>query len=180
VIIRNVLVFPQAYAAIAPRAQEMVDAPRMFVIDIGGYTTDVLRIRAGQPDLQFCRSLETGVISMYNPIIAQAGAKHDMLIDAEHINAVLQNKRTSLPEDVQASIREAVRNHAHDILHQLRELKVDLRANPVIFIGGGALLLKEYLAASPLVTQAAFELDPRANALGYKLLGIRKLTQAVK
>jgi plasmid segregation protein ParM len=26
----------------------------MFVIDIGGYTTDVLLLRNGKPDLQFC------------------------------------------------------------------------------------------------------------------------------
>jgi len=173
VIIRNVFVFPQAFAAIAPRAQDMVDTPRVFVIDIGGYTTDVLLIREGKPDLQFCRSLETGVITMYNPIIAHTGAKHGLLIDEEHINAVLQNKRTGLPIDVQDSIREAVRRHAHDILNQLRELKVDLRANPAIFIGGGAVLLKEYLEASPLVAQAEFELDPRANAIGYRLLASR-------
>lgn len=175
ILIRNVFVFPQAFAAIAPRAQDMVDMPRVFVIDIGGYTTDVLLIRAGKPDLQFCRSLETGVITMYNPIIAQTGAKHDMLIDEEHINAVLQNKRTGLPADVQQSIREAVQRHAHEILNQLRELKVDLRANPAMFIGGGSMLLKEYLEASPLVNQAMFELDPKANAKGYRLLAVRQL-----
>ncbi len=175
ITIRNVFVFPQAFAAVAPRAQEMLDTPRTFVIDIGGYTTDVLLLRGGIPDLQFCRSLETGVITMYNPIIAQTGSKHDMLIDDGHINAVLQNKRTGLPDDVKASIHEAVKAHAHDILYQLRELKVDLRSNPAIFIGGGALLFKKYLEESPLVAHAEFELDPRANAIGYKLLAARQL-----
>ncbi|HBU11344.1 MAG TPA: hypothetical protein DEB31_00995 [Clostridiales bacterium] len=175
VIIRHVFVFPQAFAAIAPRAQDMLDMPRAFIIDIGGYTTDVLLMRSGAPDLQFCRSLETGVITMYNPIIAQTNAKHDMLIDEEHINAVLQNQRTGLPEDVQAFIHEAVRAHAHDILHQLRELKVDLRANHAIFIGGGALLFRKYLGESPLLAQAEFESNPRANAIGYKLLATRQI-----
>ena len=36
----------------------------MFIVDIGGYTTDVLLLRNGKPDLQFCRSLESGVITM--------------------------------------------------------------------------------------------------------------------
>ncbi len=175
IVIRNVLVFPQAFAAIAPRAQEMVDTPRAFIIDIGGYTTDVLLIRGGVPDLQFCRSLEDGVITMYNSIISQTGAKHDLLIDEEHINAVMENKRTTLPESVQAFIREAVKAHANDILYQLRELKVDLRANPAIFIGGGALLLREHLEKSSLVSHAEFELDPKANAIGYRLLAERQL-----
>lgn len=32
--------------------------------DIGGYTTDVLLLKNGKTDLQFCRSLETGIITM--------------------------------------------------------------------------------------------------------------------
>ena len=175
VIIRHVFVFPQAYAAVAPHAQDLVNVPRVFAIDIGAYTIDLLLIRDGRPDLQFCRSLEDGVITMYNPIIAQTGAKHDMLIDEGHINAVLQNRRTGLPSDIQTSIREAVSQHADRILNQLRELKVDLRANPAIFIGGGSLMLRKYLEKSPLVRQATFETDPRANAIGYKLLAARQL-----
>jgi plasmid segregation protein ParM len=175
VIIQHVFVFPQAYAAAAPHAQTLVETPRIFLVDIGGYTSDVLLMRDGSPDLEFCRSLEAGVITMYNPIIAQVNAKHDMLIDDGHINAVLQNKRTSLPEDVQASIRAAVQQHANELVNQLRELRVDLRANPAIFIGGGALLFEEYLKKSPLVRQAEFEKDPKANAIGYKMLAARQL-----
>jgi len=174
-IIRHVFVFPQAFAAVASRAQDMLDMPRAFIVDIGGYTTDVLLMREGVPDLQYCRSLEDGVITMYNPIIGQVNAKHDMLIDDGHINAVLQNKRTSLPDDVQNSIREAVKLHSNEIINQLRELRVDLRANPAVFIGGGALLFRKHLEESPLVMQAEFEEDPKANAIGYKLLGARQL-----
>jgi len=79
-IIRHIFVFPQEFAAVASRAQDMLDMPRAFIVDIGGYTTDVLLIREGVPDLQYCRSLEDGVITMYNPIIGQVNAKHDMLI----------------------------------------------------------------------------------------------------
>lgn len=175
IIIRHVFVFPQAFAAIASRAQDMLDTPRIFVIDIGGYTTDVLLMREGVPDLQYCRSLEDGVITMYNLIAGQVNAKYDMLIDDEHINDVLQHKKTRLPHDIKASIREAVKLHGSEIVNQLRELRVDLRANPAIFIGGGALLFKESLKESPLIMQAEFEEDPKANAIGYKLLGERQL-----
>jgi len=173
--IRRVFVFPQAFAATAMRAQSMVDSPRTFIIDIGGYTTDVLLLRDGIPDLQFCRSLEEGVITMYNPIIGKVSAMHDMRIDDGHINAVLQNKRTSLPMNVQNSIREAVKGHANELVNQLRELRVDLRANPAIFIGGGALLFRPHLEESPLIMQAEFETGVRANAIGYQLLGNRQL-----
>jgi len=173
--IRRVFVFPQAFSAVVLRAQSMVDSPRTFIIDIGGYTTDVLLLKDGVPDLQFCRSIEEGVITMYNPIIGQVNAKHDMRIDDGHINAIMQNKSVGLPFDVQRLIREGVKRHANELINQLRELRVDLRANPAIFIGGGALLFREYLEESPLVRQAAFETDVRANAIGYQLLGNRQL-----
>lgn len=174
-VIRHVFVFPQAYAAVASRAQDMRDMPMAYIVDIGGYTTDVLLMRDGFPDLKICRSLEIGVITMYNPIIGLIGAKHDMLIEDGHINAILQNKRTSLPDDIQVSIHEAVKLHANETVNQLRELRVDLRANPAVFIGGGALLFEKYLKESPLVMRAEFEKNPKANAIGYKLLGERQL-----
>ena len=44
-MIRQVLVYPQAYAAVVPQAQIIQQNPRTFVVDIGGFTTDVLLLR---------------------------------------------------------------------------------------------------------------------------------------
>lgn len=170
VLIQKVFVFPQAYAAVIPNSSMVVKTMRMFVVDIGGYTTDVLLLRNGKPDLQFCRSLETGIITMHNEIIRRVNALHDMLIEDEHITAVLRGQDTILPEDVKHTIRSATESHAKNILNQLRELQVDLRSNPAVFIGGGSLLLRPYLEESPLVAKADFIDSPNANALGYEML----------
>lgn len=69
IMIDKVMVFPQAYAAVVPKSSMVVNMLRVFVVDIGGYTTDVLLLKNGKPDLQFCRSLETGIITMNNEII---------------------------------------------------------------------------------------------------------------
>ena len=142
----------------------------MFIIDIGGYTTDVLMLRRGRPDLQFCRSLESGIITMNNEIVRKVGAYHDMRLEDEHISAVLRGQETILPEDIQATIREEAGKHAKSILDQLRELQVDLRSNPATFIGGGSMLLRPYLESSPLVAKAEFLESPCSNAVGYEML----------
>lgn len=175
IIIRNVCVYPQAYAAVVPHAGKLLNTLMMFIVDIGGYTTDVLLLRNGKPDLQFCRSLEMGVITMNNEIIRKVGALHDMKIEDEHISAVLRGEETLLPEDVKETIQTATETHTRDILHKLRELQVDLRANPAMFIGGGSILFKEYIKASNLVTKADFIEDPKANAAGYQLLATKQL-----
>ena len=175
IIIDHVMVFPQAFAAVVPNSSKIVNTLRVFVIDIGGYTTDVLLLKNGKPDLQFCRSLETGIITMNNEIMRKVSALHDMLIEDEHISAVLTGADTILPDDVKQTICGATKLHADNILNQLRELQVDLRSNPAIFIGGGSILLRPFLEQSPLVAKADFVDNPNANALGYEMLGNQKL-----
>ncbi len=167
IMISHVYVYPQAYAAIAPQKSKLNHHLRVFLVDVGGYTTDVLLLRNGKPDMQFCRSLEMGVITMNNDIIRRVGALHDMRIEDEHISAVLSGKETILPDDVKQTIRDAAGHHAKDILDKLRELQVDLRSNPAVFIGGGSILYRDYLEKSPMVASATFIDSPNANALGY-------------
>ena len=176
VVIRHVLVYPQAYAAVIPQSGQLLKTLRVFVIDIGGFTTDVLLLRNGKPDLQFCRSLESGVITMNNDIIRRVGALHDMQIEDEHISAVLRGKETILPADVKDTIRKSAEQHAKDILDQLRELKVDLRSNPAVFIGGGSVLFRDYLERSPLVASASFVENVNANAIGYQAMAEGQLS----
>lgn len=176
VIINNVMVFPQAYAAVVPHSSLVMNELRVFIVDIGGYTTDVLLLRNGKPDLQFCRSFETGIITMNSEIVRKVGTLYDMRIEDEHISAVLGGKETILPSEVKETITKATGLHAKDILDNLREHQVDLRSNPVIFIGGGSQLLRSFLENSPMVAKAHFIDSPNANAIGYKLLGQKKLS----
>ena len=176
IMIRDVFVYPQAFAAIAPQKCQLKHHLRLFLVDVGGYTTDVLLLRQGKPDMQFCRSLETGVITMNNDIIRRVGALHDMQIEDEHISAVLAGKETILPEEVKDTIRKSAEQHAINILNQLRELKVDLRSNPAVFIGGGSALFRDYLEKSPLVASASFVESVNANAIGYHAMAEAQLS----
>ena len=171
IIIDKVMVFPQAYAAVVPQSSLIINTPRIFIVDIGGYTTDVLLLKNGKLDFQFCRSLESGVITMNNEIIRKVNSYHDMLLEDEHISEVLCGKDIFLPEDVVETIKGATKQHASNILNQLRELQVDLRSNPAIFVGGGSILLRPFLENSPMVMRGSFIESPNANALGYEMLG---------
>jgi len=173
--IRRVFVYPQAYAAVVPQSRMLIKTPRLFVIDIGGYTTDVLLLRYGKPDLLFCRSLEIGVITMNNELIGKVSALHEMLIEDEHISAVVQGRETILPESVIKTIWDSAKHHAEMILYKLRELQVDLRSTPAIFIGGGSILFRKYIEESPMVVKAEFVADRKANAIGYAMLATGQL-----
>ena len=174
-MIRHVFVYPQAYAAVVPQAGRLKEIPRTFIIDIGGYTTDVMLLRNAAPDLQFCRSLEMGVIPMSNDIISRVSAMYDIKIEDDHIADIIQGRPTILPQEVREVVFMKVRSYACDILDKLRELQVDLRANPAIFIGGGSILFRSFVEESPLVAHADFVTDPKANAIGYGMLATAQL-----
>lgn len=172
--IRSVYVFPQAYAAVAQKASELKSYTQTYVIDIGGYTTDVLLLRKNKPDLSICRSLESGIITMNNNIISRINSGFGAKITEEHISDVLLNKKTILSPDIKATIKEEANNHALNILRQLREQGVDLTTTPGIFIGGGSLLLKEAILSSKMVIPTDEGVDfidnVSANAVGYQIL----------
>jgi plasmid segregation protein ParM len=56
---------------------------------------------------------------------------------------------------------------------------VELKANPVIFIGGGAILLKQFIENSPMIAKADFMLDEKANAIGYAMLAAHQLKKSL-
>ena len=72
-------------------------------------------------------------------------------------------------------VKCGAKEHANTILDKLRELQVDLRATPAIFVGGGALLLQDYLSVSDLVAKHEIISDTKANATGYKMLATARL-----
>jgi plasmid segregation protein ParM len=178
--LNSVSVYPQAYAAVANKATELKEYSRTYVIDIGGYTTDVLLLHHGKPDLTYCRSLENGIITMNNNIHARISATYDTSVEEDHIIDVLLDRKHSMSDEVVKSIKELAEEHAASILNQLRELGIDLKSNPAIFVGGGALLFREYLENSEMTSKTEFMPDVAANALGYTIFTTVKLNKLAK
>lgn len=178
-LFEDVYVFPQGFAAVATKASDLKEYSRVYIIDIGGYTTDILLINNGKLDLQYCRSLEDGIITMNNEIMGRISTAFDQKIDEQHVYDVLFGKKTVLSREIQESIRNACSAHAMEILNQCRELGIDLKSNPAFFVGGGSLLLKPFIENSGMVSLTEFLEDISANASGCTILGNAKLTKAL-
>jgi len=84
-----------------------------------------------------------------------------------------------LQADIIVSICNYAKQHADKILDELRENMVELKANLVIFIGGGAILLKPFIEQSPMVVKADYVLDEKANAKGYAMLAAHQLKKVL-
>lgn len=168
--IEQVSAFPQDYAAAMTIYPKISEFNKVVTVDIGGFTLDYLLIRSGKPDLSACDSLEKGVITLYNKVISRINSEHDILLEDSDVDRIIREEKTDYGTQIQKTVREMTRTYVDDLLGTLRERGIDLKTGCVVFIGGGALLLREYLAHSEKIGHCVFIEDIRANAKGYGLL----------
>lgn len=170
IFIENTACFPQSFSAAAATVKNLTSFPRALVVDIGGFTADYVRLRNGVPDMAACDSLENGVILLYNRICAKANAELDILLEESEIDRILCGEdQDAAPEVIALAEREA-QEFINDLLSGLRERMLELKSGKVIFLGGGATLLRRQIEASGKTGQAIFVEDINANAKGYEYL----------
>ncbi len=170
IFIENTACFPQSFSAAAATVKNLTSFPRALVVDIGGFTADYVRLRNGVPDMAACDSLENGVILLYNRICAKANAELDILLEESEIDRILRGEdQDAAPEVIALTEREA-QEFINDLLSGLRERMLELKSGKVIFLGGGATLLRRQIEASGKTGQAIFVEDINANAKGYEYL----------
>lgn len=168
--IADAAVFPQDYAAAMTIYPKIPSFSKVTTVDIGGFTLDYLLLRGGRPDLSVCDSLEKGVITLYNTIISRVNSEYDILLEDADIDSIIKGEKTDYDMQVIRMVQEMTKTYVDDLLGTLRERGLDLKTGCVVFIGGGALLLREYLENSDKVGKCVFIEDICANAKGYGLL----------
>ena len=162
--------YPQAYAAAATMLHTLMDDPKAVVLDIGGFTADYLLLKNGKADLTSCDSLENGVILLYNKIRSRGNSELDLLLDESDVDAILAGRKTSYPAEAVRLVERLAQEFVNDLFSTLRERMLDLRYSKVVFVGGGAILLRRQIEASGKVGTPLFVTNINANAAGFEYL----------
>lgn len=165
--ISRVIVFPQGFSAAYNLLDKVKEYPRSYIVDIGGYTTDVVLLSHGGPDMSFCHSFGFGVIHMDNEIKRVVSAQHDVELEDDHIETALMGNCT-LPASIRETITHQAGLYADKLVRNLMEKGVDPSINMLIFVGGGSELFREVLSRS--CPNTTFQTDIHANAIGYAKL----------
>ena len=170
ILIDNVGCYPQSYAAALTMFQTLSTIPKALVLDIGGMTADYLQIKYGEGDLSVCDSLENGVIRLYNRIESKVRAEQDILLTEREIDDILLGTEVQVPFGVATVVDRLAQEFIADLLSALRERQLELKSGPVIFVGGGSILLRKQIQKSGKVSNPLIVEDIRANARGYEVL----------
>ena len=164
----RVSVFPQCYAAVAERLKSL--PKRMVVVDIGSWTIDIMPIEDSAPNEGECITLQEGLIKCMGSIQDECIRRHGGKIGEEEIQEVIQSgKQGNLPDRYMEVVEDSLRNYSERIYHILLEHGYNLDITQIVFVGGGAAVMKQFGKRKSGNIQ--FFEDIRANAKGYEYLG---------
>lgn len=166
--VKRIKIFPQDFMAVFKNPQSKIEKEydKYYVIGIGGYTVDIVLIKDGKVDASSCRSLPLGTTVMYDEIIKDV-LKEGESISRDGIERVLMGKKQILPEKIVSLIKESAQTHADNVIDACVTANVKFSEAPVVYFGGGCLLLKEYLKNNPIVKVYEFIDNVNANAEHY-------------
>ncbi len=160
-------VFAQGHAALCKYYQQLKEYNNITLVDIGGYTVDILTLHDFKVDRGSCASLRMGTITLFNEVRGELQQQNIILSDALIADAMQGRIQHAEKEKIREIVERQMRRYLKELLNALRERGLDLKL-PTVFAGGGAELLGHRLHSREVNTIVI--LDRFANAEGYKLL----------
>jgi plasmid segregation protein ParM len=167
-LIEDVKLFPQGYSALALHPEYVRDEPSVLLVDIGGWTVDLMRLDNAVPNASTCRSLELGVIRCIDEIMEQVRRSTGLSVTDIQIERVLNGNNCSMDQKARGIIQRNGRSYTERILSAIMEAGFDLRAIPCVFMGGGAAIVKRHVTPQDGLCRAVYLTDVNANAAGYE------------
>ncbi len=168
--ISDVKLFPQGYSVMSVHPEVFAGEPSVLLVDIGGWTLDLMRLDNGVPNAATCRSLELGVIRCQEEAMEIVRRDTGLSITEAQVEQVLNGKRCSVSEEAGRIIRQAGRVYTQRILSTVMESGFDLQAVPSVFVGGGAGLFKRYVTPQDRLCRLVTLPDVNLNAAGFERL----------
>ena len=172
ITIEDVKLFPQGYSAIAIHPELIQNEPSVLLMDIGGWTVDLMRLDNGVPNASTCRSLELGMIRCIDETKEQVRRDVGLSVTDAQVERVLAGKPCSMDEKARSIIRRQGRLYTERLLSAVMESGFDLKAIPVVMLGGGALVVKGNVSPQDGLCRVFALTDDRVNAEGFeRILG---------
>lgn len=166
--IEDVKLFPQGYSAIAIHPELLGGEPSVLLADVGGWTVDLMRLDNAVPNAATCRSLELGVIRCIDETLEQVRRSTGLSVTDAQIERVLAGRTCSMDEKARMVILEQGRLYTERLLSAIMEAGFDGKAMPVVFMGGGAAIVKRNVRPQDGMCRPIYLTDIHANATGFE------------
>ena len=166
IAIVKVIVCPQCYSAVASRLGNMKGD--YLVVDIGSKTADVVYVQNGFPVESKSVTIEKAMVKWIKEIQHEMKVQTGKEIPEQEVMKVTLKEESNLPAVYTELIRGMLREKIQSLELELAERGYSLEYINIIYVGGGALIAKDY--AGKYRGHTAYDCDLCANVKGYEFL----------
>ena len=160
--------FPQCYAAVADRMKTL--PKRVVVVDIGSWTIDIMPIEDSAPNEAECITIREGLIKCMRTINEECMRQYGKELSEEDIQEIMRTgKHEKLPQKYLTIVEECLRAYVDKVYNILLEHGYNLEVTEIVFVGGGANVVKRF--GNYDGNNIQYIEDVKANAKGYEYLG---------
>ena len=168
--VKSVRVYAQCFAALMSRPDILAKHRRILGIDIGGLTSDYMEFINGKINPDHTDSMENGVIPFYRAVQSECRKKFDAILDETAIDEMLLGEPGLYDDEMIEVVKNNAEKYTDKYLAAFREMGIDLKNTYVVFMGGGSILLWEFIKKSQLLKNFTLISDVKANAIGYDVI----------
>lgn len=172
--IDDVAIFPQCYAAVVDKIPTM--AKKTLIVDIGSWTIDIMPVINKSPDESKCVTIPKGLITCMRSINEQCVRQLNGEVDESEIQNIMRYGRSDIDDEYFAIIKAEIEDFVDKVYNSIREFGYNLKTTPIVFVGGGAVVMKNF--GSHDAKNISYNLDVKANARGYEQLAMMGLKSA--
>lgn len=155
-------------AAVADRMRTL--PKRVVVVDIGSWTIDIMPIADSAPNEAECITIREGLIKCMRTINEECMRQHGRELSEEDIQEIMRNgKHEKLPQKYLTIVEDCLRAYVDKVYNILLEHGYNLEVTEIVFVGGGASVVKRF--GNYGGNNIQYMEDVKANAKGYEYLG---------
>ena len=103
-------------------------------------------------------------------------AKKTLEVDETEIQNIMRYGRSDIDDEYLAIIKAEIEDFVEKVYNSIREFSYNLKTTPIVFVGGGAVVMKNF--SNHEAKNISYILDVKANARGYEQLAIMGLKTA--
>ena len=167
----DVFLYPQCYAAVADRLGKL--PAELLIVDIGSKTVDIIHTRKHIPVESDCITIPSALIQCMANINNVIYRKTNRTLTEEQIQQVMMYGNAPYSDKMVQIVKEELAVFAKRIEAALKEHGFDPEMTPVVYVGGGAGVMKRF--GSVTGRHIMHIEDVKANALGYEYLAHQQL-----
>ena len=155
-------------AALMTETGLLQDEPSMLLMDLGGWTVDLMRIDNAIPVADTAHSLELGMIRCVDDIREQVRRETGLSLTDAQIENMLAGQPCTVSDVVRDIVNKQGRKYTEHLLSATMEAGFDLHAIPAVLLGGGASVVSRHLSHKDGLCKTIFLLDDKVNAVGFE------------